>query len=95
MPASKLIQNQTFKFLGVLPSCDVVVVGEDSKREGQHFNLKGHKVSDMRVRIIEKIFSQGAAIRKEREKFYIMKINTKYKGLNQCNLKSIIAICFF
>ena len=53
-----------------------------NKATGQHFNMKGHKVSDMRVSIIEKIFSQDAAIRKEREKFFIMKMNTKYKGLN-------------
>ena len=55
---------------------------EVNKATGQHFNLKGCKVSDMRVSIIEKIFSQDAAIKKEREKFYIMKMNTKYKGLN-------------
>ena len=53
-----------------------------SKATGEHFNMKGHKVSDMRVSIIEKVFSQDTAVRKEREKFYIMKMNTKYKGLN-------------
>ena len=53
-----------------------------NKATGQHFSIKGNKVSDMGVSIIEKIFSQDAAIRKEREKFFIMKMNTKYKGLN-------------
>ena len=37
----------------------------------------------MKVTILEKIFSSDEAIRKEREKFYIMKMNTKYKGLNK------------
>ena len=50
---------------------------------GQHFNQRGHKISDMKVNIVEKIFSQDIAVRKEREKFYIMKFNTKYKGLNR------------
>ena len=54
-----------------------------NKTTGEHFSTRGHKVSDMRVTIIEKIFSQDTAIRKEREKFYIMKLNTKYKGLNR------------
>ena len=54
-----------------------------NKATGEHFNLKGHKVSDMRVSILEKIFSSDAAVRKEREKYFIMKMNTKYKGLNR------------
>ena len=30
-----------------------------NKTTGEHFNLKGHKVSDMRVIIVEKVFSQN------------------------------------
>ena len=37
----------------------------------------------MKVTIIEKIVNPDQAFRKEREKFYIMKMNTKYKGLNK------------
>jgi len=37
----------------------------------------------MRVTVLEKIFSSDAAIRKEREKLFINKMNTKYKGLNK------------
>ena len=54
-----------------------------NKATGEHFNQRGHKVSDMRVSIIEKIFSSDAAVRKEREKYFIMKMNTKYKGLTK------------
>ena len=53
------------------------------KATGEHFNSKGHKVSDMKISILEKIFSTDPAIRKEREKFFINKMNTKYKGLNK------------
>ena len=54
-----------------------------NKATGQHFNQKGHKVSDMRVSILEKIFSSDAGVRKEREKYFISKMNTKYKGMNK------------
>ena len=54
-----------------------------NKTTGQHFSQKGHKISDMRVTIIEKIYSSDPAVRKEREKFFILKLNTKYKGLNK------------
>ena len=53
------------------------------KATGEHFNSKGHKVSDMKISILEKIFSNDPAVRKEREKFFINKMNTKYKGLNK------------
>ena len=53
------------------------------KSTGQHFSQQGHRVADMRVTIIEKIFNPDEAFRKEREKYYIMKMNTKYKGLNK------------
>ena len=54
-----------------------------SKATGEHYSQKGHKVSDMQVTILEKIFSSDPAFRKEREKYYIMKMNCKYKGLNR------------
>ena len=49
------------------------------KATGEHFNNKGHKVSDMKISILENIFSTDPAARKEREN----KMNTKYKGLNK------------
>ena len=54
-----------------------------SKDIGEHYSQKGHKVSEMQVTILEKIFSTDPAFRKEREKYYIMKMNSKYKGLNR------------
>ena len=52
-----------------------------TKATGEHFNQEGHKVSDMTV--LEKIFISDPAVRKEREKYFIAKMNTKYKGLNK------------
>ena len=60
-----------------------VVNNKLTKATGEHFNQKGHKVSDMSVTILEKIFSSDPAVRKEREKYFIAKMNTRYKGLNK------------
>ena len=60
-----------------------VVNNKLTKATGEHFNSKGHKASDMRVTVLEKIFSLDPAVRKEREKYYISKMNTRYKGLNK------------
>ena len=54
-----------------------------NKTTGEHYSQKGHQISDMRVTILEKIFSSGPAIRKEREKYFIGRMNTKHKGLNK------------
>ena len=54
-----------------------------SKTTALHFSQNGHKVSDMKVTVLEKIFSTDGAVRKEREKHYIQEMNTKYKGLNR------------
>lgn len=56
-----------------------------SKTTGAHFNSKGHSVSDMRITVIEKVFSKEHQFRKEREKLYIQKFNTRYRGLNRIN----------
>ena len=49
-----------------------------------HRNHVLHRVSDMKVTIIEKLFNPDQAFRKEREKYYIMKMSTKYKGRTFC-----------
>ena len=54
-----------------------------TKATGHHFNLPGHKVSDMTVTIIEKKHSRDELFRKEREKLFIKKMNTRYKGINR------------
>ena len=56
-----------------------------NKATGSHFNEPGHSVSDMTLTILEKIFNQNPLYRKQREKMWINRFNTKYKGLNRIN----------
>ena len=56
---------------------------KDDKATGHHFNLPGHSISDMKFQIIEKVHNKDPFFRKEREKMYINKLNTKLKGINR------------
>ena len=75
--SERTLQDRFSEHKGYAENC------KTSKSTGEHFSQQGHRVSDMKVTIIEKIFNPDQAFRKEREKFYIMKMNTKYKGLNK------------
>ena len=50
---------------------------------GQHFNTPGHSLADLSITILEKVRSQDHLYRKEREKYFIRKFNTFYRGLNR------------
>ena len=50
---------------------------------GEHFNMPGHSLSNMIVTVLEKVKTIDEMYRKEREKYFIMKFNTYYKGLNR------------
>ena len=45
---------------------------------GEHFNLKGHTLSHMKVTILEKVTSRDELYRKERESFDIRRFNKFY-----------------
>ena len=62
-----------------------VNTNNQSKATGIHFKLKGHSISDMEITIIEKVFNKDPRFRKQREKLFIQKFNTKYRGLNRLN----------
>ena len=49
---------------------------------GRHFNLPGHKLSDMKITTLEKVKSFDPIYRKEREIYHIRKLNTFYQGMN-------------
>jgi hypothetical protein len=49
---------------------------------GQHFNSPGHSLSDFSITIFENIRSQDHLYRKEREKYFMRKFNTFYRGVN-------------
>ena len=54
-----------------------------TKATGEHFNSPGHSLSDLSITVLEKVRSDDDLYRKEREKYFIRKFNTFYKGLNR------------
>ena len=62
-----------------------VTSNNQTKITGSHFNQRGHNISNMQITVIEKVFNQDPRFRKERERMYIQKFNTKYRGLNRIN----------
>ena len=50
---------------------------------GQHFNLKGHKLSDFECSILEKVHDKDPMVLSVREQYWIRKYNVKYKGINK------------
>ena len=53
-----------------------------TKATGLHLNEEGHTVSVMEVTVLEKVFDLNHKFGKQREKIFISKFNTGYKGLN-------------
>ena len=56
---------------------------QHTKATGEHFNLPGHSVNDMRFTILEKVKYDDMAYRKEREKDIIRLFDVFYNGLNR------------
>ena len=50
---------------------------------GEHFDLPGHNISNMKVTIVERVKKNDDQYRKEREKYFINKFNTFYRGINR------------
>ena len=63
-----------------------------NKATGEHFNLKGHNVSDMRVIIIEKFFLSKTRSQKRKRVPLYKADEHKVQGLKQENLKLLIAM---
>ena len=53
------------------------------KPTGAHFTSPGHSLSDMKIIILEQVKIQDTLYRKEREKYFIHKLNTYYQGMNR------------
>ena len=53
------------------------------KSTGSHFSQSNHKLSDMKVSIIEKVQKKDRFYLLEKEKHYIRKFNVKYCGMNR------------
>jgi len=54
-----------------------------NKAIGAHYNGPGHKVSDMSVTILEKVYSKDPMVLAVREQHWINLFNTKYRGVNR------------
>ena len=50
---------------------------------GAHFTSPGHSLSDMKIVILEQVKIQDPQYRRERERYFINKFNTYYKGMNR------------
>ena len=71
-------------------SADIHQTGTDGKTGpilekafGAHINGPGHKVSDMSVTILEKVWNEDPMFLAVREDYWINKMNTKHKGMNK------------
>ena len=50
---------------------------------GDHFNLPGHSLANLKVSILEAVKKKYILYRKERETYFINKFNTYFHGLNK------------
>ena len=71
--SKKSLQDRFANHRGYVTSRDF------SQPTGRHFNSRGHSISDMRVVIVEKVFSEDRLVREERESEFIRKFNSKAK----------------
>ena len=55
----------------------------ESQPAGAHFNLPGHSLANMKASILEQVRYNCIEYRKEREKYFIRKLNTFNTGLNK------------
>ena len=52
------------------------------KATGEHFNLDGHFIHDMKVKVVEKLYKTDRT-RDFREKMYIQDFYTELEGINK------------
>ena len=60
-----------------------VTSGVVTQPTGAHFNLPGHSVANLTVTILEKVKKKCNLYRKQRESYFIQKLNTFHEGLNR------------
>ena len=57
--------------------------GVTSKATGEHFNLPGHSLTDLRASIFKQKTRISTEYRKEREHYHIRQFDTFYNGINK------------
>jgi hypothetical protein len=60
-----------------------VLNDKTAQATGAHFTSPGHSLADLWVTIIEQVKKRDDFYRKEREKYFIQKLNTMHSGLNK------------
>jgi len=50
---------------------------------GEHFNMPGHELANLKITILEKMKTNNIIYRKERESYLIRKFNTFNRGMNK------------
>ena len=53
------------------------------KAIGEHFNRKGHKLSDFECSILEKVHDKDPMVLAVKEQYWIRRYNVKHKGINK------------
>ena len=74
---TKHFRERIYQHLGYVRNKDI------SKATGQHFNLPGHGMKNMKFCILEQVKSQDPLYAREREKLLIRKFNTFHSGINK------------
>ena len=54
-----------------------------NKATGEHFNLDGHFIHDMRISVIKKLHKTDRATREIRESMYIQSFHSELDGINK------------
>ena len=55
----------------------------ETQATGKHFNSPGHSLADLSITVLEKVKKIDDLYRKERENYFIRKLDTFYRGLNR------------
>ena len=53
------------------------------KATGYHFNTNNHELLDMTITAVEKIYNRDGFFIAEKEREWIRRFNSKYKGMNR------------
>ena len=75
--SSRKFQTRFSEHLGYIKS------EKCSEPSGEHFNLPGHKLSDIEGMVLEQVFSDNPYILRAREALMIQKFDAFKFGLNQ------------
>ena len=74
---------QCYKIITLFEHRGTIVNEKIDKAVGEHFNSRGHQLSDFSYTVLEVVNNPDPEYLKEREALYIRKFVTKRNGLNK------------